>query len=68
MVIKKQVCNRVSSLFKYNHFKLKVQSKFLSIQSCQPEPTAYASDSELLSSPLMILSKTVENVHCSSTR
>ena len=25
-------------------------------------------DSELLSSPLMILSKTVENVHCSSTR
>ena len=30
--------------------------------------TAYASDSELLSSPLMILSKTVENVHCSSTR
>ena len=25
MVIKKQVCNMVSSLFKYNHFKLKVQ-------------------------------------------
>ena len=30
--------------------------------------TVYASDSELLSSPLMILSKRVENVHCSSTR
>ena len=31
-------------------------------------PRRYASDSELLTSPLMILSKTVENVHCSSTR
>ena len=39
MVIKKQVCNMVSSLLKYNNFKLKVQWKFLSIQSCQPEPT-----------------------------